>query len=200
MNSNFLKEIGRSYIVSAFLPAAIFILLGFFLFRGLVPKNVAEQLLTSKSFVNYEWIILSLLVFWIAFFLYSANDITVKIFEGYLFPKKLTDYLVRRQGKNWEKTNLPNFNKWQKENTKLMKKIEIGKELNENELEQDVRNLLRAHEELADFGLRSPLDKEHLMPTRLGNVLRASEMYAYERYAIEEITIWPRFVPVCQPN
>ncbi len=77
-----------------------------------------------------------------------------------------------------------------------MKKIKIGKELNENELEQDVRNLLRAHEELADFGLRSPLDKEHLMPTRLGNVLRASEMYAYERYAIEEITIWPRLVPV----
>ena len=196
MNGNILKEIGRSYIVSAFLPAAMFMLLGFFLFRGFVPKDVSDLLLTSKSFVNFEWIVLTLLVFWGAFYLYSANDITVKIFEGYLFPKRMVDYLVRRQGKDWEQNNLPYFNKWKNENTKMMRKIKSGKELTENEMEQDVTNLLRAHEELADFGLRSPLDKEHLMPTRLGNVLRASEMYAYERYAIEEITIWPRLVPV----
>jgi hypothetical protein len=196
MNDNILKEIGRSYIVSAFLPAAIFMLLGFFLFRGFVPQDVSDQLLNSKSFVNFEWLILTLLVFWGAFYLYSANDITVKIFEGYLFPKRLVGYLIRRQEKNWEQNNLPYFNRWKNENTKMMKKIKSGKEVTENEMEKDVTNLLRAHEELADFGFHSPLDKEHLMPTRLGNVLRASEMYAYERYAIEEITIWPRLVPV----
>ena len=196
MNDNFLKEIGRSYIVSAFLPAAIFLLLGFFLFRGFVPKDVSDQLLNSKSFINFEWIILSLLIFWSAFYLYSANDITVKIFEGYLFPKWLANFFIRQQEKKWDEKNLPHYNKWKKENAKMMKKIEGGKYVTEQEMEQDVRNLLRAHEELADFGLGSPLDKEHLMPTRLGNVLRASEMYAYERYAIEEIAIWPRLVPV----
>jgi hypothetical protein len=34
------------------------------------------------------------------------------------------------------------------------------------------------------------------MPTRLGNVLRASEIYAFERYCIEGITIWPRLFHV----
>lgn len=200
MNDSFLKEIGRSYIVSAFLPAAIFTLLGFFLFRGFVPNDLSDQILNSKSFINNEWIVLTLLMFWVAFYLYSANDITVKIFEGYLFPKWLRDHLVRRQEKNWEESNLGNYYKWKKDNARLMKKIEGGKDVFEKEMEQDVRNLLRAHEELADLGLRSPLDKEFLMPTRLGNVLRASEMYAYERYAIEEITIWPRLVPVLPPE
>ncbi len=200
MNDSFLKEIGRSYIVSAFLPAAIFTLLGFFLFRGFVPNDLSGQILSSKSFINNEWIVLTLLMFWVAFYLYSANDITVKIFEGYLFPKWLGDYLVRRQERNWEESNLGNYHKWKKDNARLMKKIEGGKNVLEKEMEQDVKNLLRAHEELADLGLRSPLDKDFLMPTRLGNVLRASEMYAYERYAIEEITIWPRLVPVLPPE
>jgi hypothetical protein len=200
MNDNLLKEIGRSYIVSAFLPAAIFTLFGFFLFRGFVPTAISEQVLNSESFANNEWIVLTLLVFWVAFYLYSANDITVKIFEGYLFPRWLAKFFIQRQELNWEETNLSDYHKWKKDNARLMKKIEDGKDVSEKEMEQDVRNLLRAHEELADLGLRSPLDKEFLMPTRLGNVLRASEMYAYERYAIEEITIWPRLVPVLPPE
>jgi len=196
MSDSFLKEIGRSFIVSAFLPAAIFILLAFFLFRGFVPEALSKQILSSQSFAHYEWFVLTLVILWGAFYLYSANDITVKIFEGYIFPTWLSNYFIRRQKKNWEESHLPQFNKWKKENAKMMKKISGGKGVTENEMEQDVRNLLRAHEELADVGMSSPLDKEYLMPTRLGNVLRASEMYAYERYAIEEITIWPRLVPV----
>jgi hypothetical protein len=41
-----------------------------------------------------------------------------------------------------------------------------------------------------------PTRLDMLMPTRLGNVLRASELYPYERYRIDAIVIWPRLRPL----
>lgn len=199
-DSNFLKEIGRSYLVSAFLPAAIFTLLGFFLFRGFIPKAIADQLLSSESFANYQWIILSLLVFWVAFYLFSATDITVRIFEGYSLPKPIQEFFIKRQKKNWEKRNLAEYKKWERLDHSIQKKIKNGRAVTERQLNQLPVHFLKAHEELAHLGIRSPLDEKDLMPTRLGNVLRASEMYAYERYAIEEVTIWPRLVGVLPPE
>jgi len=35
-----------------------------------------------------------------------------------------------------------------------------------------------------------------LMPTRLGNILRASELYAYDRYGIDSVIIWTRLRPL----
>lgn len=198
-DSNFLKEIGRSYLVSAFLPAAIFTLLGFFLFRGFIPMIIVKQLISSESFSSYQWVILSLIVFWVAFYLFSANDVTVRIFEGYSLPKPFKKILLSRQKKDWTKKNLPEYKEWKKSDNKINQKIENEEEVTEKELEQNVDHFLKAQAELARLGIRSPLDEKDLMPTRLGNVLRASEMYAYERYAIEEVTIWPRLVGVLPP-
>lgn len=194
--NNFLKEIGRSYIVSAFLPAAFFTLIGFFLFRGFIPSSIADQLISSKSFINKQWIVVTLLVFWWAFFLFSANDFTVRIFEGYYFPKWLSNSILFFKKINWAKRNMPDFENWKQFNEDLLERIKNREEISDEEDDQITVNYLKAKTELANFGMRSPLDKEDILPTRLGNVMRASEMYAYERYAIEEITVWPRLVPV----
>ena len=37
-----------------------------------------------------------------------------------------------------------------------------------------------------------PVSLDMVMPTRLGNVLRAAEMYPTERYRIDTWVIWPR--------
>ncbi|WP_431632169.1 hypothetical protein [Alkalinema pantanalense] len=37
-----------------------------------------------------------------------------------------------------------------------------------------------------------PLDKADVMPTRLGNILKNSELYPYRRYKIDAVLIWPR--------
>jgi hypothetical protein len=44
--------------------------------------------------------------------------------------------------------------------------------------------------------LRMPREEAHLMPTALGNVLRAMEQRAGARYGIESISMWPRLHPV----
>jgi hypothetical protein len=41
-----------------------------------------------------------------------------------------------------------------------------------------------------------PPESESVLPTRLGNVIRAFEAYAGERYGIESVTIWSRLLSV----
>ena len=195
-DSNFLKEIGRSYIVSAFLPAAIFVLLGYFLFSGFVPADLIAQNTNDPLFTNYQWIILFLFTLWVAFYLFSADDITVRAFEGYFFPRWLKTALIDKQKVNFEQKHLKHYQAWQALEKVIVEQLEKDGFIDDEDRKKQMKNFLKAQSELANVGLRYPLDKEHLMPTRLGNVLRASEMYAYERYAIGEITIWPRLVPL----
>ena len=90
---SFLKELGRSYIVSAFFPSAFFVSVGILLFRGFIPASLENQFWSNKldEWGSGQWVISVVLILWVAFLLYSANDVTVKFFEGYLMP----DYLRR---------------------------------------------------------------------------------------------------------
>jgi hypothetical protein len=41
-----------------------------------------------------------------------------------------------------------------------------------------------------------PLDENNVMPTRLGNILRAAEDHAFHRYRINAVIVWPRLYVV----
>jgi hypothetical protein len=186
--SSFLKEIGRSYIVSSFLPAALFVSVVGILFRGFVPSVIFSALTDNTCLLGNGWIWALIITSWIAFYLYSSVDWTVKLFEGYFLPEVLQS---RLKDLFYVLRFVP-FSKKYREFVRLATKKKLSA--------RDQRSIpdLRMHAlaELQPLEIQNPLDKAHLMPTRLGNVLRASEIYAYERYHIEGITIWPRLFHV----
>jgi hypothetical protein len=47
---------------------------------------------------------------------------------------------------------------------------------------------------------RYPLDVDDVMPTRLGNALRAAERYPHDRYGADSIIVWPRLAPLVPPR
>ncbi len=49
-------------------------------------------------------------------------------------------------------------------------------------------------EQLASYSPPSHLDK--IMPTRIGNIMRTSELYAYDRYGIDPVIFWTRLRPL----
>jgi hypothetical protein len=42
------------------------------------------------------------------------------------------------------------------------------------------------------FGLRFPANRQKVLPTRLGNAIRAWEDYARSRWSLETVVVWPR--------
>ena len=56
-----------------------------------------------------------------------------------------------------------------------------------------VRHDLLIEQDLAgSLYAQYPVSAEQLMPTRLGNILRASERYPFDRYGATSIFVWPR--------
>lgn len=132
-----------------------------------------------------------MLVIWTAFFLYSATDVIVRFYEGYPL-SRLTLKSKKKQTTNaWQKKNLPALTNWQKQLKAFSKKG-----FDEKSAGRIIELVFKALGEIASVSLQKPLNPEFLMPTRLGNVLRSSEMYAFDRYAIVDTAIWPRLLPV----
>ena len=187
-DSNFLKEIGRSYIVSSFLPSALFLSLASILFRGFIPRAVLSGIQDENNLFGKEWIWGLIITFWIAFYLFSSVDWTVKLFEGYYFPEGWQSAL--RELFRFFRF-VPASKYYREFNHIKSKKRPSAKDVKRI---PDLR--LQALTEMQALEIQSPLDEDNLMPTRLGNVLRASEIYAHERYDIEGITIWPRLFQI----
>jgi len=53
---------------------------------------------------------------------------------------------------------------------------------------------------LDDYLDNYPVDRDTLLPTRLGNLLRAAEEYPNIRYGLETFTVWPRLWMVLPDN
>ena len=55
---------------------------------------------------------------------------------------------------------------------------------------------LRTLDGISEVYWRFPLSKTAVMPTRLGNILRASEVYPQDRYGAPGVYVWPRLYPL----
>jgi hypothetical protein len=197
VSDNFLKEIGRSYIVSAFLPAAFFVSIGYFLFQAFIPLGMVKQIIASGDMAKYQWLVIFILVIWVAFYLYSANDVTVRLFEGYFIPEKYYKNPENWQSQlSWEKVNLPLYTALKEKHSQ----INLEKVHTDEDTQPHFVAILNALAEIARVNLKKPLNLTSQMPTRLGNVLRSSELYAFERYSIVDTAIWPRLLPVLPPD
>jgi hypothetical protein len=178
VNEGIIKDIGRSYIVSSLLPASVFVALATLIFPN-YASQISTQLENNSIFGNV-WIVSIIFTSWLAFVLYSSEDWIMKLYEGYFFPRWCILAYCQRK---WHRKQA----KHAKEFIRLLSKTSPSER--ENEFDELRPQILT---ELQLLELRAPWDEKYLLPTTLGNVLRASETYPQERYGINGITIWPR--------
>lgn len=136
-----------------------------------------KQLVNSlQSLIPGEWVLLFLGVIMAALLLQPLQQQLVRWLEGYPLTRRagvvLGRLLIARWRRRWERLNA------------LQQRADPRPE--------DLPAMAEAAARLAKL----PRDPERLMPTRLGNVLRAAEDRPAETYGLDTVAAWPELYAV----
>jgi hypothetical protein len=184
-SSSIIKDIGRSYVVSSVLPAALFATSGVFIFRGFIPYLLTARLAPNDPYFISLWFILLAFIGWIAYCLFSITDWTTRLYEGYFFPtvlKSISLYFLK---------------KWY---SKITQKIRFFEKVRRDGVQPDCefyRESYRAAKaEYSNLERVAPLEEKQLLPTRFGNIMFAFEQYSEDKYKIDGFTFFTRLQQV----
>ena len=180
---------GRAFLVAVWLPVFVFAS------AATAVYLAGAGALTSSAVMWAQWgldekIILSasfiIVVTLVAFVLDFAQVSITRLFEGYWDELPL----LRTFGR-WRRQ------RYEREISRLNQRLD---ELSERipELEAAAHSVEPLKAELNRLTERRLLSfpppgyEAHLMPTRLGNLYKAAELYPYARYGMDSVIIWPR--------
>jgi hypothetical protein len=186
MFSTVLQELkgyfGRDFLLSAFFPVLFFAGLSLMLYLE-ITQGVSVALdgwghlpTITRSLIIVGGIIVVVVL---AYLLYNFQYSLIRLFEGY-WPRRrfflwLRNWRVEFYRRRWEYLKA------------LAQSASTPQEANE------------IWAELLVF-YPPPNHVDKMMPTCLGNILRAVEIYPYERYGIDAAVIWPRLRSLLKPE
>jgi hypothetical protein len=184
-------QFGRAIIIGALLPAAVFVLV---LHVFVVPMLPWEwRLITRIAVLDAQWQVASLIVAstLIAGLLYVLNTSITRIYEGYPWEHGLIG--------RWRKKRYQAKLASRKSTRKLAR--ELRRRLSRtNSRDTRLGALVKVRDDAdREIHERYPSARS-VLPTRLGNVIRAFETYPREQYGISAIPLWPRFVARIRPD
>ncbi|MFZ5857700.1 MAG: hypothetical protein ACOYZ6_12780 [Chloroflexota bacterium] len=199
----YFERFGGNFLVAAFVPSLAFVTASILLFGPVIPPDVLEQieyLLGPLGENNIGWAIFLVAVI-IGFTLSSLNTYIYKLYEGYVLYKYLPllrsreinrarDFRSKRDSINkkihqlerridlWNETQMPPRS--EKEMRRLKNQIQVLKA---------ERNTISVN-----YDQQYPPNENLVLPSRFGNILRASETYPRIRWGIDAVTMWPRLI------
>ncbi len=170
----FTKSVSPQWLLFSFMPAFTF---WFLAIGGLAvhEKKLRELIQNPGVFESVIFLVVVVVSAWI---LSMITKSTVMLFEGYFLPSKMKQKLLRMQIKKWKKLR----EKWQN----LIKELKSKKQKDPEYI--NILNQFRMVDTLLVYNF--PLKKENIMPTNIGNILKASEEYPRLRYGIDPIVLW----------
>lgn len=168
------KSLGPQWLLFSFMPSFAF---WFMAIAGWAVHEHRLKALMQNPGV-FESIIFLVLVIITAWVISLLSKTTVMFFEGYLLPPRLRRKMLAQKIRRWEEMRA----KWEK----LF--AELHKKKHEDEDYADKLNQFRLLDSMLVYNY--PSRKENIMPTDLGNILKASEEYPRLRYGIDPIVLW----------
>lgn len=183
--TSIVREIGRSFLVSCFLPAFVFLSLSKQFFFPVFFSNC--QLLGFLVHSDFEQTITFVAVAsaFIGYLLWSLNPQLVKLFEGYHFQP-----LLRTCEKHHNDCR-----------TRMLDEADKARSEYDEEQDDELSNYRESQfiTKQAELETFYPIEGD-VMPTAIGNVFRAFEQYPGRRYGIDAVLFWPHLISVVKPE
>lgn len=197
----YLEKLGSNFMIAAFVPSLAFVTACMVAFSSLLPPDFISIVRISLSPLDDNGLIILLIAIMMGFTLTSLNTYVYKLFEGYVLPEYLVplkrlevkrarqirhrrDALnrkierIEKWKEDWERAGMPAYQE------KKMERINTR-----------VQQFINQRDALAaEYELKYPPVEALIMPTRLGNILRASEAYPQSRYHADSVALFPRMV------
>jgi hypothetical protein len=179
----FVGKFDKHFLVGYFLSCLLFVALNLgFEYLGLLPFKFLSVL--SQFGLNLA-IILSLAVaLFLGVLLAALNRPIIMLYEGY--PLRICRFLVTRQRQKWHRLH-DRRQRLMKEYDELSVVYDDPKAVS---LRTEITQLITQENNLF------PPEVSTVLPTRLGNAIRAFERHTRARYGIEPITLWSRLLAV----
>lgn len=187
---SFIDRLSLNFILPAFIPALAFTFGSMVLFGPIVPKSITDRFPLSFEHLTQGAILLLLLSFLLGFTLSSLNLFIYKVTEGYFLLERIPWWYKREQKK------AAYYKK------KIMHLEQVIKKLQKKNFKGPYIKHLKdkLHTLKSDYQLNYPPRISLVLPTRFGNIHRASEYYSNQRYRIDSVSLWPRLVHVIHPT
>lgn len=197
-----------NFMVGTFTPVLVFVLLVRLLVVPLLPGAVDLPLLEPIRTLGdaaWELLVLFLGAVVLSILVYSLNIPILRIYEGY--PWKDTwvgKHKIRRYQRHW-KAQYNQKSAWVALQAALKKELEDLKKVNPADeriiqLEEQIEDVRQKGNEAARLLLDDFPGHDSMLPTRLGNVIRAFENYPQWQYGMAAITLYPRLVGVIKSD
>jgi hypothetical protein len=192
--TSYLDRLGSNFLVAAMIPSLGLVIACLVVFDPILHASITLHPDTGMPSLIGIGLLLAVPTILIGFTLTAMNTFLLKLFEGYVFFHRFS--FMKKAETRKAKHLLA-----QRE----ILKLRIGELKEKKDLTyRDEKKLDRLREEYRKIGIKydqayPPPDIE-LMPTRFGNILKASEAYSGYRYGIDAVTFWPHLMHVVPPT
>ncbi|WDD93564.1 hypothetical protein Bsp3421_003652 [Burkholderia sp. FERM BP-3421] len=173
------KELGARFFLVAFLPMLVVALVGASLIAAGAPAATPSwrgfvAALDAAALADWAGLLFAVLV--LAFVSMPLQDALVRVFEGY-----------------WGKLATTRPGRWcvarqRQARAQLLADMQ-------HDGQPGTADAFALDSAARRFAAHYPADASRVLPTRLGNALRAAEDLATYRYGLDSIVIWPRLYP-----
>jgi len=188
--TSYLEKLGSNFLVAAMVPSLALVLAIIFVFDPILNLPV---LFENESGI-YQLVGFSLLLaiptIITGFTLTALNTFILKLFEGYVFLHRFPSFRASHQRK---------ANKLLIRQEALKRRIEVIENygIRTNRAEKVLTRLRKQYYLVtAEYDHSYPPAQDEILPTKFGNILKASESYPGTRYGIDGVEFWPRLIHV----
>ncbi len=184
--TEYLDRLGGNFLVAAMIPSLGLVIACLIVFNPILNVSSGFQVENGVYSLLGISLVVAVPTIIIGFTLTALNTFLLKLFEGYVF---FHHFSFMRDGHAIAAKTLIKKRKCLK---RELERLECMNTRSREEDEQLAHIRSEYYAVSADYDQRYPPPSLPVMPTKFGNILKASEAYSGTRYGMDAVQFWPR--------